>query len=113
MNFNLKEFLKGIKIILTTDPIKVLKLWAVGDSEEAKVIRYSIYMFNFMLVNLGIIIALLSVYMWVIVTSPDSITFGDNLGHRFNIKDISNMNPSCLLMCNNSMVIDDQTKRIQ
>jgi hypothetical protein len=96
---DLKTLLTGIKLILTTNPINVLKSWAVGDDEQARLIRSVVHSINFIAANLGIIILLLSAYVWFAVTSPDRFQLVDTNGHVLNINDISKIRISCLMLC--------------
>lgn len=100
---NLKTLLTGIKLILTTNPLDVLKSWAVGDSEEARAIRYAVHSINFLCANIGILILILSAYLYFEVTSPDIFKITDTSGHTFTINDFKNMNPACLTFCNGTI----------
>ena len=111
IKMNLKDFLRGLYIILTTNPIDVLRLWSKGEDEEAQEIRYFLYMLNFITANLGIIIILLSVYVWYNVTSPNNFILRDSFGNTFNLNDFSQMKPECLLMCNNTLFNNTFTQK--
>jgi len=97
---NLKAFLRGLTLILTSNPLDTLRLWSKGEGEEAQTIRYALYIVNFIGANLGIIILILSVYVWFMVNSPNVFTLTDTFGHTFTINDFKNMYPTCLLQCN-------------
>lgn len=84
---NVREFLKGARLILTANPLDTLRLWSKGEGEEAHAVRYALYIINFIGANLGIIILLLSAYIWffnivpnncnVRVYNPFNITFNN------------------------------------
>ncbi len=100
---NIHKFITGLKLIyrfLMTNPLELLRTYSHGEGEEADVIRYTFYIVNFAMANLGIVILLLSVYMWYGVTSPDNFRLNDNFGHTFTINDIKKMSPTCLMACN-------------
>jgi len=69
---NLKAFLRGITLILTSNPLDTLRLWSKGEGEEAIAIRYSLYIVNFIGANLGIIILILSAYIWFFSIVPNN-----------------------------------------
>lgn len=85
---DLQKFYKGIKIFLNTNPLDVIRMIAKGDDEQAEIARYSLYIINFIAANLGLVILILSAYIWfsyivpnncnVSVYNPFSMTFRNN-----------------------------------